>query len=400
MIKVLRSLVVGPLEDHASAVAEELARVGYTPFSASQHLAFVAHLSRWMQGENHVVGDLTVEVLEKYFSTRRAAGYGNYLSMKSAGPLCRVLASRGVVVTTTVVSAASQLLLDRFADHLTRVQGLAAGTATVYLGRIHPLVVARLDRDGVGFDDLTVTDVRRFLVERCAGEAASSAQLCVSAVRSFLGFLHREGAALAVSAAAVPAAARWSQAALPQDLHPAAVTALLSGCDRDTAAGRRDYAILLLLCRIGLRAGEVAGLELGDMHWSAGEFVVRGKGNHLVRLPLPTDVGEALVEYLRFARPTVNHQSAVFLGHKAPHNPMSSCGLSSAVARAARRAGLGTIHAHRLRHTAATQMLRGGSSLAEVGMVLRHQRQLTTAIYAKVDREALRGLTRAWPGAL
>jgi integrase/recombinase XerD len=400
MIKVLKSLVAGPLQDFAPAVAQELARVGYTASSAGQHMAFVAHLSRWMEGEYLAVGDLTVEVLKKYFNTRRVVGYVNYRTLKSAGPLCRVLATNGLAVTSTAVPTASQLVLDRFAEYLTRERGLAAGTVTGYVSRIQPLVAARLEAAGDGFDGLTLSDVRRFLSERCAGEAASSARLCVSAVRSFLGFLHQDGTALSVSTAAVPSAAGWSQAALPKDLNSTALAALLAGCDQDTAGGRRDFAVMLLMCRIGMRAGEVAGLELSDMHWNAGEFVVRGKGNHLARLPLPAEVGEALMEYLRSARPAGNHHAAVFLGHKAPHNPMSASGLSSAVARAARRAGLGTIHAHRLRHTAATQMLRGGSSLAEVGLVLRHQRQLTTSIYAKVDREALRGLTRAWPGAL
>jgi len=176
-----------------------------------------------------------------------------------------------------------------------------------------------------------------------------------------------------MSAEAVPPAARWSQTTPPQDLSAEVITELSAGCDRDTATGRRDYSITLLPCRVGLRAGELAGLHLSDMHWSDGEFVLRGKGTHVARLPPPVEVGEAVVDYLRFARPSGNH-SAVFLGHKAPHDPMNSSGLSSAVARAERKAGLGKIHAHRLRHTAATQMLRGGAPLADVGMVLRHQR--------------------------
>lgn len=399
MIKVLKSFVVGPMEEYAPAVAAEMVRVSYTSSSAEQHMAFVAHLSRWMLAGNLSVGDLTVEVLGQYFASRRAAGYTNYRSVKSARVLCRVLASNEVVVSSTIEPTASQLVLGRFGDYLTRVKNLAAGTITVYTGQIRPWVVARVDRQEVGFEDLIITDVHRFLAERCAGESASSAQLCVTAVRSFLGFLHREGLALSVSAAAVPAAALCSQSALPQDLSGDSLTALLAGCDRNTATGRRDYAVMLLLSRIGLRAGEVARLELGDMRWSAGEFLVRGKGNHLARLPLPAEVGAAVVDYLRYARPAGSHP-AVFLGHKAPHDPISSSALSSAVARASRRAGLGTIHAHRLRHTAATQMLRGGSSLGQVGMVLRHQRQITTAIYAKVDRDALRGITRSWPGAL
>jgi site-specific recombinase XerD len=398
MIKVLKSFVVGPLEEYAPSVADEMVRVGYTSSSASQHMAFVAHLSRWMVESNRAVGELTVEVLEQFFASRRVEGYVNYRTVKSARLLLRVLASDGIVIPMAEATAAQQLL-DCFGDYLARMKSLGAATIAGYIHWIRPLVVARVERDGVGFEALTIADIHHFLAERCAGKSAASAQLCVTAVRSLLGFLHGDGIALSVSAEAVPAAARWSQTALPQDLSAEDITVLLAGCDRDTATGRRDYAIMLLLCRIGLRVGEVAGLHLSDMHWSAGEFVVRGKGNHLARLPLPVDVGEAIVDYLRFARPAGNH-SAVFLGHKAPHDPVNSSGLSSAVARAARKAGLGKIHAHRLRHTAATQMLRGGVPLAEVGMVLRHQRQMTTAIYAKVDREALRGITRAWPGAL
>lgn len=399
MIKVLKSFVVGPLEEYAPAVATEMIRVSYTCSSAEQHMAFLAHLSRWMLAGDLSVGDLTVEVLGQYFASRRATGYTNYRSVKSARLLCRVLASNEVIVSSTIEPIASRLVLDRFGDYLTRVKDLAAETITVYTGQIRPWVVARVDREGVGFEDLIITDVHRFLAQRCAGKSASSAQLCVTAVRSFLGFLHRVGLALSVSADAVPAAALCSHSALPQDLSGDALTALLAGCDRNTATGRRDYAVMLLLSRIGLRAGEVARLELGDMHWSAGEFLVRGKNNRLARLPLPAEVGAAVVDYLRYTRPAGSHP-AVFLGHKAPHDPISSSALSSAVARAARQAGLGTMHAHQLRHTAATQMLRGGSSLGQVGMVLRHQRQITTAIYAKVDRDALRGITRSWPGAL
>lgn len=399
MIKVLSSLVVGPLEAYAPAVAQELTRKGYTPFSAIQHVAFVAHLSRWMGDGHHTAGDLTTEILQEYFDARREAGYVNYRTMKSAGPLLRVLASRDIVISSAVKPSTAELLLGRFGDYLARVRGLATGTVTTYIGRIRPLARSRLEAGGAGFENLTLADVRRFLSQRCVGEAASSAQLSVSALRAFLEFLHQEDTALSVQAAAVPSAARWTQAGLPRDLDPDSVTALLAGCDRDTGVGARDYAIMLLLSRIGLRAGEVAGLELGDVHWGAGEFLVHGKGNHLSRFPLPIEVGEAIVEYLRRGRPTETNHSAVFLGHKAPHNPLSSSGLSSAVARAGRRAGLGRIHAHRLRHTAATRMLNCGASLAEVGLVLGHQRQLTTAIYAKVDREGLRSLTRAWPGA-
>jgi site-specific recombinase XerD len=178
------------------------------------------------------------------------------------------------------------------------------------------------------------------------------------------------------------------------------------GCPRDwnlpkfssTRNGRRDIAILTMLVRLGMRAGEVAALGLDDIDWRAGEIVVRGKGKCTERLPLPTDVGEAVAAYLHHSRPTSAQGRTVFVRIKAPHRALSSQGVSQVVAAAARRAGLGRVHAHRLRHTAATQMLRTGASLPEIGQLLRHRRALTTAIYAKVDREALRTIARPWPG--
>jgi len=245
MIKVLKSFVVGPLEEYAPAVADEMVRVGYTLSSASQHMAFVAHLSWWMVQSNRAVGELTVEVLEQFFAFRRVEGYVNYRTEKSARPLSRVLASDGIVIPT-VEATAVQLLLDRFGDYLAQVKSLAAATIAGYIHWIRPLVIARVERDGVGFEGLTIADIHHFLAQRCAGKSAASAQLCVTAVRSLLGFLHGDGIALSVSAEAVPAAARWSQTVLPQGLSAEAITVLLAGCDRDTATGRRDYAIMLL----------------------------------------------------------------------------------------------------------------------------------------------------------
>ena len=171
----------------------------------------------------------------------------------------------------------------------------------------------------------------------------------------------------------------------------------MAACDRSISTGRRDYAIMLLLARLGLRAGEVAGLELEDIDWRRGEFAVRGKGNRTERLPLPADVGAAITAYLRRGRPATAQGRSVFVRVHAPHRALTTSGITKVVFDAAARAGLGKIHAHRLRHTAATAMLRAGSSLAEVGQVLRHRCALSTAIYAKVDREALATLAKPWP---
>jgi site-specific recombinase XerD len=181
-------------------------------------------------------------------------------------------------------------------------------------------------------------------------------------------------------------------------LSPSQVAALLAGCDRGNATGRRDFAILTLLVRLGLRAGEVASLALADVDWRRGELTVRGKGHREDRLPLPADVGQAIVDYLQQARPAMASGGMVFVRAQAPYRALTSHGVTTVVLTAARRAGLGDVTAHRLRHTAATAMLHAGGSLAEIGQVLRHRRVLTTALYAKVDVAALRMLARPWPG--
>jgi site-specific recombinase XerD len=186
-------------------------------------------------------------------------------------------------------------------------------------------------------------------------------------------------------------------AGLPKGLEPAEVRSLLASCDRRRSNGRRDFAILTTLVRLGLRGGEIAKLRLDDIDWRAGEIVVHGKGNRAERLPLPTDVCEAVAAYLRRGRPASAEGRTVFVRVKAPHRGLSTGGVTQVVSAAARRAGLGHVHAHRLRHTAATQMLRAGAPLPEISQLLRHRRALTTAIYAKVNREALRTIARPWP---
>jgi len=224
-----------------------------------------------------------------------------------------------------------------------------------------------------------------------------SAKLIVSALRSLLGWLHVTAQVPVSLVTAVPSVAGWRLSGLPKGLEPGQLRALLGSCDRRTATGRRDYAIMLLLSRLGLRAGEVARLGLADIDWRAGEIAVVGKGNRAERLPLPADVGAAIAGYLRHGRPATAQGRSVFVRVRAPHQALTTSGVTMAVFDAAQRAGLGKMHAHRLRHTAATAMLRAGAGLGEVGQVLRHRSPLSTAIYAKVDRDALGVLARPWP---
>jgi integrase/recombinase XerD len=226
-----------------------------------------------------------------------------------------------------------------------------------------------------------------------------SAERLVNGMRSFLRFALVAGLTTAPLADAVLSVARRSGTGLPRGLMPAEVSALLASCDRHRANGRRDYAILVVLARLGLRAAEVAALQLDDIDWRSGEIVVRGKGSTEERLPLPPDVGDAIVAYLRRGRPQ-RPEREVFLRASAPLRGLAPEGVSEVVRAASERAGLGSFGAHRLRHTAATEMLRAGASLPEVAQVLRHRTIATTAIYAKVDHLALRQLAMPWPGSL
>jgi integrase/recombinase XerD len=197
-------------------------------------------------------------------------------------------------------------------------------------------------------------------------------------------------------AQAVPRAAGWRLSSLPRPLETEHVAGLLLSCDQGTVVGRRDLAILLLLARLGLRAGEVGRLSLDDIDWRAGEVTIHGKGSTSERLPLPHEVGEQLVSYLQQGRPPVDFRE-VFVSMKAPLRPLSPLAVTHVVATACKRAGIEPVHAHRLRHTLASDLLRARTPLAQIAPVLRHASVATTAIYAKIDREALRALARPWP---
>ena len=235
-----------------------------------------------------------------------------------------------------------------------------------------------------------------FLARECPKRSVSGARDLVCALRSLLRYLHLAGLIEAPLVWAVPSVADLRDRTLPRGLEPAAVRRLLASCDRRTLVGRRDYAILLLLLRLGLRAGEVAAIALDDIDWRAGELLVRnGKGRRAERLPLPADVGAAIVSYLR-RRPRIEDR-ALFLRVVAPAGAIRGSAVSAIVRTACKRAGLPSVGSHALRHTAASEMLNAGATLQEIGEVLRHREQRTTARYAKVDRKTLGRLARPWP---
>jgi site-specific recombinase XerD len=392
-----RVRVPGPLAEHAKAFASDLARRGYRPGSVAFHLRVMAHLSRWLQAQGVAAAGLTPEVAGRFLASRREAGYVAGLVGGSLEPLLGFLRVAGVVPPPARAAAAgpADALLARYAGWLARERGLAGTTIERNVGLVRPFVCG-LVRDGqLRLDGLTGAAVSAFVADHARRRPAGTPRMA-TALRSLLRFLHAEGLTGAGLASAVPPAAGWKLAGLPKALPGDQVAALLACCDRATAVGRRDFAVLTVLSRLGLRAGEVARLRLDDIDWRRGEITVWGKGSRGERLPLPADVGEAIVSYLAAARPAAGPRE-VFLCARAPVRPMSRGAVTNVVARAARRAGLGVVHAHRLRHSVATASLRAGGSLAEIGQLLRHKAAITTAIYAKADIEALRALARPWP---
>jgi integrase/recombinase XerD len=394
-----RTVVLGPLEPVAGGFVGELSAQGYTAGSAVQQMCLMAHLSRWLAAEGLGPAALSPAVVERFCCARRAAGYRSLLSSGALDPLVAYLRRLGVVpaASASVPVGAVEELLCRYRRYLEIERGLVAGSARVYVHWVRPFLEGMAGENGLDLAGLDAAAVRRFVVGFCAGRSRRTTEVLVAALRALLRFLYFEGELTRSLVDAVPSVAAWRLSELPRRLDGEQVRRLVGACDRQTAQGRRDFAIVTVLLRLGLRAGAVAALSLDDIDWRAGEITALGKGSRSERLPLPVDVGEAIVAYLRDGRPHRSVDGAVFVRMLAPHRALSSDGVSMVVASAARRAGLGQVGAHRLRHTAASEMLRAGAGLPEIGQVLGHRAAATTAIYAKVDRDGLRQIARPWP---
>jgi len=390
--------VTGPLATYSEGFRLELARQGFRDNSACNQLQLMAHASRWLTAQGLAVDDLTPAHVSDFLEARRAEGYTLWLSPKAMAPMLGYLRGIGVVATPVPAgpSTPAERLIEAYRAYLVQERGLAVGTVADYL-HVTRLFLATRPDDG-DLDRLTAAEVNDFVLAECTTRKVGSAKSIVCGLRSLLRYLYVSGRTEAELAAAVPKVAGWRLVGLPKAISPQDVARLLASCDRRSTFGRRDFAVLSVFARLGLRSGEVAALELADIDWRAGEIVIRGKGRRQERLPLPADVGEAIAGWLHRGRPRCE-STKVFTRVRAPHQGLSAGGVTAIVRSACARAGLPAMHAHRLRHTAATEMLRSGASLAEVGQVLRHASVLTTAIYAKVDRSGLRALALPWPGS-
>lgn len=389
-------VMTGPLAPLEAGIGGRLKSLGYAPSTAAQRMQLVGRLSRFLEQRRLRANQLTPNVMEEFFRHLHTYHGPSWPTARSLAWLAEYMRDVGEVPAPMVPPPGSpeEELIRRYRGYLADERGLARKTvitrertARLFLEE-HPARALR---------DLEAGAVSGFVTRQCRHLSVRAAERLVNGLRSFLGFALVEGLIAAPLTGAVPSVARWSGTGLPRGLSPGQVKALLASCDRRRVTGRRDYAILVLLVRLGLRAAEVAALRLEDIDWRAGEIVVRGKGRTEERLPLPSDVGKAVAAYLRRGRPR-RPEREVFLRASAPLRGLSPDGVSEVVRAASERAGVGSFGAHRLRHTAGTEMLRAGASLPEVAQVLRHRSVATTAIYAKVDHLALRELAMPWPG--
>ena len=390
--------VAGPLAPYAAGAAKDLLECGYTEVSACTKMRLLSQLSTWMEQRGVGLRELTPAEAAKFMACRVQASPSGPRTIRALALILGYL--RQVAGVPAPVAAAPdgpvERLVEKYRDHLVRERGLLPGTVIQYVADARLFLGQRRSSDGgLELAELNGNDVTQFALRECGRRSVGTAKLLITHLRSLLRFLHLAGEAPPL-ADVVPMVPGWHATGLPHAMKPDEVERMMASCAADTDAGRRDLAMLTLMVRLGLRSSEVAALELADIDWRSGELIIRGKGNCQERLPLPVDVGEAVVTYLTNGRPACSDRR-LFLRVRAPIGGLTRGVVERAVWMACQRAGVKPAGAHRLRHTAATEMLRAGASLAEVSQVLRHRKPATTTIYAKVDREALREIARAWP---
>ena len=398
----LQPLEVGPLAPYMASFGASLCLQGYGHTKGWEKLRLVADLSGWMDRKHLAPKKLDEDRLDAFLKMR-----WKRTPVRSGDRATMTLVLRHLRESNITPPASPrpprndiERIERAYEDFLLNERSLLPASVEQYLPVAHRFLSHRFRSGKVWLKKLRASDVTDFVLHDSGNRGRRSAQLMATVLRSFLGFLLQQSRISSNLAAAVPTVAGGRLSELPRFLEAKQVERVLRSCDRRTQVGKRDYAILLLLARLGLRAGEVARLTLDDIDWHAGQLLIRGKGSRVDRLPLPQDAGQALAVYLQKGRPDCLSRH-IFIQKKAPHEPLAGpSSVCSLVRVALARAQIQSHHqgAHLLRHSLATTMLRNGASIAQIGQVLRHQLPQTTEIYAKVDLNALRALALPWPG--
>jgi len=389
-----------PVGSQLDSFVAQLTELGYARASIRDRLWTLSALGRWLRRRHLRLGDLRRDITTAFLRRRSPARRIRRSDRATLQLFLDHLETTGIIPASPspVLSPILQLKA-RYEAYLRHDRGLSLVTGPRHWFILRRFVRGRFGDGPIDLRGLTADDVTRHVLAQIPSRSPASAQLHASTLRSFLRFLWQTGVTTADLTAAIPPVRRWRLVDVPKYLARDEVTRVLNACDRSSPVGRRDYAILLLLARLGLRGGEVVRLELDDIDWHTGALTVRGKGSVRSQLPLPCDVGEALATYLRRDRPHCATRR-VFVRARAPHRGLGhpstvSTLVRMALTRAAVKAPMKG--AHVLRHSLATDLLRRGASLADIGDVLRHQQPNTTEIYAKVDATRLRLLAPPWP---
>lgn len=399
----IRDLRAGPFRDCVDLYADRLRKDGYSKHTAAGSMTIIVEFIGWLSEGQFDCADIDEQLASRFLEVRvrrhplRDGDPAAIRRLLSALREARIIAP----ALPRALDPTEQILED-FHAYLTQRHGLSPRSCEAYVKFIRPflrdLAIARRDQ----FARLTPADVLGYVERRARDASAATAVAMCSRLRSFLRYLHVQGLVANDLAACVPSIRKWRLTGLPTCLSAAQLQQVFQSCDPSTAAGRRDHPVLLLLARLGLRAQEVATLTLDDIDWHSGQLRIQGKGRQRTIMPLPPDVGAAIAAYLREGRPPTDSR-AVFLQAYAGHAACSTHGISDIARRALKRAGIdGLAHhgSHVLRHTLATELLRSGATLTQIGQVLRHRDRATTCIYAKVDLASLRTLCLPWPGAV
>jgi site-specific recombinase XerD len=395
---LLQRLRVGPLAVYLDAYLKQIAEEGFSPCSAPIHLYAIARFSKWLLARHFDLHQVNEAAVVQFLERDPGVLHGG--ERATLRRLLAMLRQIGVTEAQPVQPKnAQQRFLDEYRRYLLQQRGLAETTVPSYIEFAEQLLSDHFGQENPNFAELRAPDVTRFIQSR-ARYGSERNKLLVTSVRSFLRYLRYQGAITVDLAGCVPAVAAWSLSTVPKGLPAGTVQRVLDDCERKSSHGRRNYAVLLLLARLGLRSCEVVALNLDDIDWENGRITIRGKGGRWAQMPLPADVGEAIALYVQSGRPCCTSRR-VFVRHRAPMRGLAKRGsVYSIVQRALLRAGVrsGRKGPHVFRHTLATDLLRQGASLDEIGELLRHQSPDTTAIYAKVDMVALRTLALSWPG--
>jgi integrase/recombinase XerD len=395
----------GPLAAYIERFAGSLSEQGYAVDSIHRQVLIAVCFSQWLKLQGVALRGVTSAHPPRYLRYRARRVRPSQGDTAALSHLLTFLRGEGAIATEKIPArplTPVERCTQAYEIYMREVRGLAKATIINYVPFICSFLKDRFGDGLIALSHLCASDVARFVQRQASHLHRKRAKLLTSALRSFLRYARYRGKTKLDLAAAVPTVANWSMSSIPRAIPADQVRQLLASIDRCTSVGCRDYAILLLLARLGLRSGEVASLELDNIDWNAGQLSVHGKGGQRSELPLSAEVGKAIAEYLRHGRP----QSAsrrVFLRAKAPiRGFQGASGVGSIVRHRLQRAGLDapTHGAHQFRHGLATQMLRQGASLDEIGEVLGHHNPQTTMIYTKVDLDALRTLALPWPGGV